>query len=131
MHGRHLINFWCKLQGGVALSSGEAELTSLTKGACELTGVLNLVNENLGTGIVGKCRCDSSAARGTAQRTGVGQLKHVSIKQLWIQERVMNKNLIVSWMPRKLNPADMLTHSLTGAAFSKVLNDLPITFKGA
>ena len=131
MHGRHLINFWCKLQGGVALSSGEAELTSLTKGACELTGVLNLVNENLGNGIVGKCRCDSSAARGTAQRTGVGQLKHVSIKQLWIQERVMRKSLNVSWLPRKQNPADLLTHSLSGPAFNKVLDELPISFRGA
>ena len=110
MRGRHILSFWSKLQGGVALSSGEAELTSLTEGAAELMCVTNVINELAGTNIVGTCKCDSSAARGTAQRVGVGQFKHAEVKLLWIQEKVKNKQLQVCWIPRKHNPSDFLTH---------------------
>ena len=79
LRGRHLLSFWSKLQGGVALSSGEAELTSLTKGASELFCITNMINGLTGSHLVGTCKCDSSAARGTAQRVGVGQLKHVEV----------------------------------------------------
>ena len=124
--GSHLLNFWCKLQGGVALSSGEAELTSLVKASCELTCVLNLIEELEGWRPRGTALCDSSAARGTAHRIGVGQLKHVSVKHLWVQELVSSRKLTVAWISRKFNPADFLTHSLSGTSFNSVISSLPL-----
>ena len=36
---------------------------------------------------------DSSAARGTAARRGLGKLRHVQARYFWVQERVANNDL--------------------------------------
>ena len=122
--GKHILNQWCRLQGSVSLSSGEAELNSLIKGSSECIGVCNLLNEMLDVHFHCLGYCDSSAARGIANRTGVGKVKHLSVKHMWIQEQTADKRLTVRWIPRKDNCSDALTHPLTGPALDKVLEDL-------
>ena len=41
---------------------------------------------------------------------GVGKLKRLSVKQLWIQELVADGQIDVQKIPRERNPADALTH---------------------
>ena len=53
---------------------------------------------------------DSSAAKGIVQRTGVGKVKHLGIKCLWVQERESSGDLEICKAPRLDNPADLLTH---------------------
>ena len=36
-------------------------------------------------------RAEEIAAKGIAERTGLGKLRHVEVKQLWVQEKVKNK----------------------------------------
>ena len=55
-------------------------------------------------------RCDSAAARGIANRSGVGRLKHLELKQIWIQQYVKERKVRIEWIPRSVNPADGLTH---------------------
>ena len=43
--GTHLIKSWSSTQGNIALSSGEAELYGVVKGACEGLGVSTLLND--------------------------------------------------------------------------------------
>ena len=62
-----------------------------------------------------KCYMDSSAARGICHRVGVGKLKHLEVKDLWLQEKTQAKQLSVQWIPRKANPSDYLTHPITKA----------------
>ena len=59
------------------------------------------------------CFCDSSAARGIASRQGVGRIKHLEVRQLWVQEQVARGRASVQWLPRKANAADVLTHPCT------------------
>ena len=43
-------------------------------------------------------------------RAGVGRMKHLQLKQLWVQGYVRSRIVHVEWVPRKENPADALTH---------------------
>ena len=52
---------------------------------------------------------DSSAAKGIASRRGLGKLKHVDIKELWIQEQVSSEDLKITKVPGTENLADALT----------------------
>ena len=52
---------------------------------------------------------DSSAAKSIASRTGLGKLRHLEIKFLWLQECVRRGKVIVSKVRGEVNPADVLT----------------------
>merc|ERR1712086_1075763 len=63
-------------------------------------------------------RTDASAARGVILRQGVGKVRHLQVKQLWLQENVAAGELTIVKIPRAQNCVDALTHPW-GA------NDLP------
>lgn len=52
---------------------------------------------------------DSRAARGTASRRGLGKLRHVQTRHLWIQERVAENHLRICPIGTKNNLADLCT----------------------
>ena len=108
-HGTHCILHWSKTQPVVALSSGEAELNSVLKGASEVLGVQTMMKE-LGEDLGARVRTDSSACVGMVHRQGMGKIKHIEVKQLWIQEKVKKDVLKISKVPRAENPSDCLTH---------------------
>ena len=56
---------------------------------------------------------DSSAAKGICHRRGAGKVKHLEVKQLWLQEKVMSKEIKMIKIPRADNPSDCLTHYWT------------------
>ena len=111
-HGRHLIHHWSSTQSVVALSSAEAELNAIIKAASESIGVKNMIKE-CGGDIRIAIKTDSSAANGVTHRQGSGKVKHLEVRQLWIQEKVANSTLQVSKVPREFNPSDALTHYST------------------
>ena len=109
MAGSHWLSHWSRTQRNVALSSGEAELNAAVTACSEGRGVKNLAQEmhgNMGLEIIG----DSSASVGIMSRTGAGRVKHLEVKQLWVQESVAQKKLNVTKIPRRFNFADSLTH---------------------
>ena len=55
-------------------------------------------------------KTDSSAAKGVVMRSGSGKLKHLSVKQLWLQEYTASGEILVEKIPREQNPSDALTH---------------------
>ena len=118
MLGEHLIFFSCRLQKTVALSSGEVELNALVSGLTEALGVSSLCKDWRMASLV-ECRCDSSAARGIAHRSGVGRMKHLQVRQLWVQEQVRLKRATVSWIPRTQNSADAFTHACGEATMTR------------
>ena len=115
--GKHTISWWCKLQSNIALSSCEAELNAALKGAVEGLNVQRLA-ASLGDTLPLELRTDASAARGVILRQGVGEVRHLQVKQLWLQENVAAGELTIVKIPRANNCADALTHPW-GA------NDLP------
>ena len=48
-------------------------------------------------------------------RQGVGKVRHLHVKQLWIQEAVAAGELVVVKVPRAASCADALTHAWTSA----------------
>ena len=103
------MSHWSRTQQVVALSSAEAELNGICKAAAEGLGARNLSEELLDHLDV-EVLTDASAARGVVQRQGAGRVKHLCIKQLWVQERESAGELKITKIPRAINIADLLTH---------------------
>ena len=73
---------------------------------------------SLGDELPLELRTDASAARGVILRQGVGKVRHLQVKQLWLQENVAAGELTTVNIPRAENCADALTHPWSA-------NDLP------
>ena len=111
--GDALISHWSKTQASVALSSGEAELNSTVKGLSEGLGVWQLINEIWGVEVPISVLGDSSACRGMLLRHGAGRVKHLSTKQLWVQEAVRTYSIDACKIAREDNHSDSLTHEVS------------------
>ena len=55
---------------------------------------------------------DSAAARGIINRGGVGKVRHLSCRSLWLQERMADGSMVVSPVSGTTNPADIGTKRL-------------------
>ena len=87
-HGGHILCTWSVTQAVQALSSGEAEFYSVLKGAVEALGFQALAEE-LGCDFAApRVGSDSSAARGVASLHGLGKLKNLQLKYLWVRSAV-------------------------------------------
>ena len=93
--GNHTISWWCKLQTNTALSSCEAELSATLMGAIEGLNVQRLA-ATLGDELNLELRTDASAVRGVILRQGVGKVRHLQVKPLWLQDHVAAGELIAS-----------------------------------
>eukprot|EP00969_Alexandrium_andersonii_P186011 8218825-Alexandrium_andersonii.AAC.1 len=81
----HAIKHWSTTQETIALSSGEAELAGIVKGAAEGLGLVAIA-QDLGFSAALEACADSSAAIGISRRTGIGRARRLSVGQLWVQE---------------------------------------------
>jgi len=109
--GAHCIKGYSSTQATVALSSGEAELYAMTKGAATVLGLISLAMD-FGIRLNGLVHCDASAALGIVNRQGLGKLRHINVRYLWLQEKVRSKELDVLKVAGVDNPADLLTKNL-------------------
>ena len=75
-------------------------------------------------------KTDASAAKGVIQRQGAGKVKHLSVRQLWVQEREACKDLSVIKIPRAANPADLLTHHCSEADLTSHLAGMSVVRRG-
>ena len=96
----------------MALSSAEAELNAFIKATQEGLGLRNLALE-LGDELELCLRGGSSANDGKLKRSGAGKVKHLSVRQLWLQEQVQQNTTWHEKVPRDINVADALTHDTT------------------
>ena len=56
---------------------------------------------------------DSTSAKFVVQRSGVGRLKHVSIKHMFLQQLLRQKVFSIHKVPTRINPADLSTKKLS------------------
>ena len=120
MRGAHLIFHW-----SIALSSAEAELNASVKAAQEALGIANL-EEELGRRLLIRLYGDSSANHGIIQRQGTGKVKHLTVRQLWLQQQAELGSCEHRKIPRALNSSDMLTHHWTKAEAQNHLSRLQV-----
>ena len=129
MRGTHLLAHWCRTQQSIALSSCEAELNGICKAATEGLGAKNLTVE-LGQEEELEIQTDASAAVGVVQRKGAGKIKHLEVKQLWVQEHEKKRNIKMVKIPREINWADLLTHHWTSIEGEKYLAGMSLIRRG-
>ena len=77
MRGRHLVKHWSPTQGTVTLSSAEAELHGICKGASISMG-LTSVAADLGFNWSLRIKTDATAAIGITRRRGLGKIRHLA-----------------------------------------------------
>ena len=108
MMGQHCIKHGSNLQSTIALSSGESEFYALVRASAIGLSIKALM-QDWGAERALEIYSDSSAARGTASRRGLGKLRHVQTRYLWIQERVAENHLRICPIGTKNNLADLCT----------------------
>ena len=67
---------------------------------------------------------DSTAAKGTATRIGIGKIKHLDTGWLWIQEVVKAGVVTLEKINGKVNPADLLTKPKSAAEAARLASSL-------
>ena len=112
LHGSHCLLSWSRTQQLVSLSSAEAELNASIKAAQEGLSLKHLAAE-LGDDVWLRVLGDSSANDGILKRCGAGRIKHLSVRQLWLQEKVSEGEVCHIKIPRLRNVADAMTHHYT------------------
>jgi hypothetical protein len=102
---------WSSTQKVIALSSGEAEYYGMVRGGPEGLGTQSIFMD-----MHGKCKLklheDSSAAKGIAERSGLGKIRHIEVNQFWLQQKVRDKKIKLVKVDGKKNLADALTKHL-------------------
>ena len=102
------IKHWSRTQKTRALSSGEAEYYALVSGCAEGLGIQSLA-EDMGYEVEVWVWTDSDACRGIASRRGLGKMRHVELRYLWVQEVAKEGRLEVRRIGGEYNLADHLT----------------------
>ena len=103
-----VVKSWSSMQTTVAQSSGEAEYYAMVRAAAEALGLRAIMND-LGWQAVVRVWVDSSAAKSMSARIGLGKVRHMEVKYLWLQEAVRDKRIMVKKILGTQNPADALT----------------------
>ena len=120
MLGAHCCKASSGLQSTISLSSGESEYYGIVRGSAIGLSVQSLMAD-WGYQLSLKVHTDSSAAKGTCSRRGLGKLRHVQTRYLWVQERVANSELEVAKVGTDDNPADMCTKALSAEKSAKFM----------
>ena len=114
MQGKHCWRTWSSTQGAVALSAAEAEFYAMVDGVQRMKWA-GTVSEELGIQVEDKVillRTDSDAARSFVQRRGLGRMRHIEVRNLWLQEEVRLGRVKVERVSGKENAADLMTKYL-------------------
>ena len=114
MIGNHCIKTWSSTQGAYALSSAEAEFYVMIDAVTRSKGLISLAKELGFTDLenVVHVGTDSSAAKSFVSRRGLGKMRHLEIRDLWLQKEVNDGKVIVSKVAGTENPADLMTKIL-------------------
>ena len=124
MIGGHCIKTWSVTQGAYALSSAEAKFYVMFEAVLRAKGLRNLAVEvgftdlenivHIGTG--------SSAAKSFVGRQGLGKMKHLEIRDLWLQKEVNEGKVVVHKVLGTENPSDLGTKILNAAEITERLD---------
>ena len=131
MLGDHCVKTWSATQGAYALSSAEAELYGMIEGVTRAKGLLSLAWELGFEGLTNRVQLgtDSSAAKSFVSRRGLGRMRHLQIRDLWLQKEVADGFLDVFKVAGTENPADLMNKVLGIREIQERLGRMGLTFK--
>ena len=128
MRGEHLIRHWSATQSTVTLSSAEAELHGICKGASNSLGLQSIARK-LGLLWPITLKTDATAAIGITKRRGLGKISHLATADLWVQDRLRAKDFALHKVPGQDNVADLLTKHLERPAMQKHMKSLGLVLQ--
>ena len=108
MRGHHLIRHWSSTQSTVTLSSAEAELNGICRGASTSIG-LRSVAHDLGLSWSITLKSDATAAIGITRRRGLGKIRHSATADVWVHDHLRAGGVDLKKVPGCDNVADILT----------------------
>ena len=113
MLGQHCLRTWSSTQGAIALSSAEAEFYALIDAVLRAKWAQSVLSE-LGVPVssVAEAWTDSSAAKSFVSRRGLGKMRHLELRDLWLQREVGQGKVVVKKVLGSENPADAMTKFL-------------------
>ena len=111
--GGSIISWMSKKQGGVTLSSTEAEYVAMSTAACEIKYLNQLLKESRNEDLTGVLYEDNHGAIFLSNNQQLGQrTKHIDVRYKFTNEMVKNKELEIRYIESKENPADIMTKVL-------------------
>ena len=118
--GKHMIKSWSKVQALTALSTAEAELYAACLGSQQAIG-MQTIAQDMGIGIALSLEVDATAAIGIMNRTGLGRMRHVDVRFLWLQDMVRNGGIKVFKVLGTANTSDLGTKALASDQIEKLI----------
>ena len=118
--GDCLLYSYTRRQTVIAQSSAEAEFYATASGVSEgilVRKVLAFFGQTLGL----RALTDSAANNAMTHRLGVGKIRHLQTKVLWLQQLVYEHQLVMSWKAGRYNNADLGTKVLQKARFQELI----------
>jgi len=77
--------------------------------------------EDFGVSVKVKVNTDSSAAKSITSRKGAGRVRHIEVRELWVQEQVTRGELTVTKVKGEDSVADGLTKHVDRAKMKKYM----------
>ena len=104
----------------IALSSGKSEFYGIVKGASNALGIAGVLSD-LGIELHVVISTDSSAAKGIANRRGLGEVRHIELSELWVQDQVAKGRITIYKIDGSENSSDSLTKHSCGDRISQTI----------
>jgi hypothetical protein len=96
MLGNHCVTMHSQTQETIALSSGESEFYEIVKAATLGLGMNGLLDDaGVKVKVKVQANTDSSAAKSIASRRGAGRMRHIEVRELWVQDREATAELSI------------------------------------
>ena len=121
--GAHILSHTSTCQSTRAFSSAEVEYYALVRGASYALGIRSHYRD-LGIELKLDVYTDSSSGKSFATRRGLGKMRHIETRYLWVQEHIALKTFRLHKILGTANPADVLTKPQTANQMMKVCNQL-------
>ena len=128
MIGDHCLKSWSQNQTVIALSSGEAEFYSLTKGCDNSLGMQSLLMD-LGIELDIRVMTDASTGKAIASCRGLGKLRHIATHELWIQDLVLRGKLQIIKIKNVFNSSDLFRKDLGRKFIAEAVNQTQHKFE--
>lgn len=118
--GHHPLRHWSTTQATIALSSGEAELVGIARGATQALGFKAMAND-LGIRVTLHLRTGASATIGIRRRNDLGKTRHIDVSDLWIQDKLRSGAFKLNNVAGADNVADLLTKHVDSTTLERLL----------
>ena len=125
--GGHCLRTWSSTQSAIALSSAEAEFYALIDAVLRAKWMQRVLEE-LGVPVspIAEAFTDSSAAKSFVSKRGLGRMRHLELRDLWLQREVGEGKVLVRKVAGDRNPADAMTKFLSRSLLQERLGSLNI-----